>query len=236
MALAPLLSALTLVLSLGFAALVLRRWRAARKAHQLLWGLSLLLFALASALEVQGGLAGWDGAGYKAYFVVTAVMVGLMAAGTGHLLSRRLGMAFTAYVAVLAQALLIFAFFQPADAARLAAAGAQGEVPTRVLGGVGLLHAMLDVPAALLLIGGAWKGWQATKAPHTLLIAAGAVAFTGIHSLASGAQTGAVALSAADVFSAGSLVGLVLLFAGYVKSREAPPRAPGGPEEVAAVG
>lgn len=238
MALAPLLSALTLLLSVAFAALVLRRWRAARKAHQLLWGVALALFAVASALEVQGGLAGWGAMGYKVYFVVTAVMVGLMAAGTGHLLSRHLGMAFTAYVVVLAQALLLFSFFQPADAARLAAASAQGEVPTRVLGGVGLLHALLDIPAALLLIGGALKGWQATRAPHTLLIAAGAIAFTGIHSLASGAQTGLVALGAADVFSAGSLAGLVLLFAGYVRSREAPRDAPESPgeEEVPAVG
>lgn len=236
MALAPLLSALTLALSLGFAALVLQRWRAARKAHQLLWGMALLLFALASALEVQGGLLGWGAAAYKGYFVVTAVMVGLMAAGTGHLLSRHLGNAFTAYVVVLAQALLLFAFFQAADAARLAEASAQGEVPTRVLGGVGLLHAMLDIPAALLLIGGALQGWRRTRSPHMLLIAAGAMAFTGIHSLASGAQTGAVAFSAADVFSAGSLVGLVLLFAGYVKSREAPRAAPPEPEEVAAPG
>lgn len=222
MALAPVLSALTLLLSLAFAALVLQRWRAARKEHQLLWGVALLLFAAASALEVQGALLGWGAGAYKAYFVVTATMVGLMAAGTGYLVSPSLGRGFVAYVAVLTQALLLFAFVWPADAARLAAAGAAGEVPTRVLGGVGLLHAMVDIPAALLLIGGALRGWERTRAPHTLLIAAGAVAFTGIHSLASGAQTGLVAVAAADLFSAGSLLGLVLLFAGYVKSREAP--------------
>lgn len=235
MALAPLLAAATLLLSGAFAALVLRRWREARRPHQLLWGAALLLFALASALEVLAGLQGWSAGAYRAYFVVTAVMVGLMAAGTGHLLSRPLGNAFLAYVAVLAQALLFFAFVNPADAARLAQASAQGEVPTRVLGGAGALHAMLDVPAALLLIGGALQGWRRTGAPHTLLIAAGAVAFTGIHSLASGAQTGLVALTAADVFTAGSLVGVVLLFAGYVKAREAPPPGP-ATEEVAAPG
>lgn len=234
MALAPALSGATLALSLAFAGLVLARWRAARKRHQLFWGAALLLFAAASALEVLGGLAGWDAGAYKAYFVVTAVMVGLMAAGTGELLSRHVGSGFAAYVAVLAQALVVFTFFSPADAARLAQASAANEVPTRIVGGVGLLHAMLDIPAALLLVGGALLGWQRTRAPHTLLIAAGALAFTVIHSLASGAQTGLVALSGADFFSAGSLVGVVLLFAGYVKSREAPRPSSQGPEAVAA--
>lgn len=222
MALAPLLSAATLLLSLAFAVLVLARWRDARKAHQLLWGLSLLLFALASGLEVQGGLQGWDATGYKVYFIVTAVMVGLMAAGTGFLVSPNVGRGFTAYVVVVGQAMAWFLLVSPADAARLAAASANGEVPTRVFGGLGALHAMIDIPAALLLIGGALQGWRRTRAPALLLIAAGAIAFTGIHSLASGAQTGAVALSAADVFSAGSLVGVLLLFAGYIKGREAP--------------
>jgi hypothetical protein len=232
-ALAPWLSAATLLASLAFAAVVLRRWRAAHKSHQLLWGAALLLFALASALEVQGALQGWGALGYKAYFILTAVMVGLMAAGTAFLLSPHLGRGFTAFVAVVAEAMALFLLVSPADAARLAEASAAGDVPTRVLGGLGTLHAMVDIPAALLLIGGALQGWRRTRSPGMLLIAAGAVAFTGIHSLASGAQTGLVAVSGADLFSAGSLVGVLLLFAGYARSREAP--RPAEPEASMAV-
>lgn len=234
-ALAPLLSGLTLALSLAFAAMVLQRWRLARRPHQALWGLALLLFAVASGLEVVSFLHGWGGAAYKAYFVLTATMVGLMAAGTGFLVGPGWGRGFAAYVAVLTQAMLVLAFVTPADAARLAQAGAAGEVPTRVLGGVGILHAAVDIPAALLLIGGALRTWARTRAPFALLLAAGALAFTGIHSLASGAQTGALAVGAAEVFTAGSLVGLLLLFAGYLASTRAPPPSP-GPEEAMPAG
>ncbi|HEV8360102.1 MAG TPA: hypothetical protein VGR28_06580 [Candidatus Thermoplasmatota archaeon] len=236
MALAAALSSATLLLSAVFAALVLRRWRDARRPHQLLWGVALMLFAAASALEVQAALQGWTEAGYKAYFVTTAVMVGWMAAGTGFLLSRGLGRGFAAFVLVVGEAMLLLLLFTPADAARLAAANAAGEVPTRVFPGLALLHPLVDVPAALLLIASPLLAWRRTRAPHTLLIAAGALAFTVIHSLASGAQTGAVALSGADLFSAGSLVGLVLLFAGYAKSREAPPPAASDPAAVVALG
>lgn len=228
MALASALSAATLLLSLAFSGLVLGRWRAGRKPHQLLWGTALALFAAASALELAAAGLGWSGALYRAYFVVTAVMVGLMAAGTGFLLSPRLGAAFGAFVAVMAQALVFFAAVAGVDPARLAAANAQGEVPTRVLANVGFLHAMVDVPASLLLIGGALLGWRRTREPGMLLIAAGALAFTGIHSLASGAQTGALSESGADVFGTGTLLGVVLLFAGYVRSREAPRAQQGG--------
>lgn len=232
--LAPWLSGLTLLASTAFAALVTRRWLGGRRRHQLLWAASLALFAGASAMELLAALQGWSTALYKLYFVVTAVMVGLMAAGTGYLLSRNLGNAFTAYVAVVAQAMTLFVAFAPADAARLALAGREGLVPTRVLGGVGVLHALLDIPAAALLVGGALQSWRRTRAGPTLLIATGAAVFTGVHSLASGAQTGLLSLSGADLFSAGSLAGVLLLFAGYVKSREAP--QPGVAQAVPALG
>lgn len=235
MALAPVLSGVALALAAAFGGLVLARWRRGRRRHQLLWGLSLLLFAAASAMEVQGFTAGWGAALYRAYFVLTAVMVGLMAAGTGHLVSRRLGDSFAAYTVVLAQALLLIALLTPADAARLAEASGRGEVPTRVLAGAGPLHALVDVPAAALLVGAPLVGWRRTRAAHTLLIAAGAAVFTGVHTLASGAQTGVLSLSGADLFTAGSLAGLVLLFAGYARSRDAPARG-ATPQAVAALG
>lgn len=235
MALAPLLSGLTLALSLAFGAIVLARWVKARKPHQLLWGIALLLFGMASGLELQGELAGWTEGLYKLYFVTTALMVGLMAAGTGWLVSRSLGRGFAAFATVVAEGLLILSLLTPADAGAIAAANAAGELPTRVLGSVGLLHAFLDIPAALLLIVVPLQGWRRTGRAFTLLIAAGALVFTTVHTSASGAQTGALSLSTADVFTAGSLVGLVLLFAGYMLSREAPRPAPES-QGVAAVG
>ncbi|MCA1814516.1 MAG: hypothetical protein LC624_11300 [Halobacteriales archaeon] len=218
-----LLSGLTALLSVAFAGLVLSRWRRARAAHQLAWGIALACFALASLLEVEGALLGWGALAYKAYFVLTAVMVGCMAAGTALLLAPGLGRGFAAYVAVLAQALLVLAFLAPSDAARLALAAEQGEVPTRILSGVGILHALVDIPAALLLVGGAVVGWRRTGRAGTLLIGAGALVFTGVHSAASGAQSGLLALDSATLFEAGSLLGLVLMFGGYLASRASPP-------------
>lgn len=233
--LAAALSGITLLLSLAFAGLVLSLWAKRRKRHQALWAAALLLFALASAIEVQAYLGAWGAATYKAYFVITAVMVGLMAAGTGYLVSRRLGDVVAVYVFVLGFAMAVFVGFAAADAARLADASASGAVPTQVLGSVRLFHPLLDVPAALLLIAAPLLNWWRTRAAATLLIALGAVVFTVMHSLASGAQTGAVALTGAAVFSAGTLAGVVLLFAGYVKSREAP-RGEARPQAVATGG
>lgn len=225
--LAAALSALTLAASAAFAALVLARWRSGHRAHQLLWGAALALFALASLAEVVAALGAWSGGLYKAYFVVTAVMVGLMAAGTAHLVSKGLGGAFTAYTLVVGQAMALLVLVAGVDGAALASASAAGEVPTRALGAVGALHALVDVPAALLLVAAPLQQWRRTRRPHALLIALGAVVFTGVHSLASGAQTGLLSLSGAALFNAGSLVGLALLLAGYLMSREAPTASQG---------
>jgi hypothetical protein len=223
--LAAALSALTALLSVAFAGLVLARWRRARAAHQLAWGSALACFALASLLEVQGALLGWGEAAYKAYFVVTALMVGCMAAGTGLLVAPAVGRAFGAWVAVLAQALLVLVFVAPSDPQRLARAAQEGDVPTRILSGVGVLHALIDIPAALLLVLGALAGWRRTGRNGTLLIALGAAVFTGVHSAASGAQSGLLRLDSAALFGAGSLAGLVLMFAGYLATRAGAPRA-----------
>ena len=236
MALAPLLSAATMLLSLAFGALVLARWRAARKRHQLLWGASLLLFALASGLELLAALQGWGEAGYKLYFVATATMVALMASGTGHLVSRNLGGAFLAYLFIVSLWLSVFTLFAAADPARLAEANASGAVPTKVLGSIGFLHAMLDVPSALFLVVSPLLNWRATRAAYTLLIAAGALVFTAVHTLASGAQTGVLALDSATLFGAGTLTGLLLMFAGYLRSRETPQARREAAQAVAASG
>lgn len=225
MALLPaLLSMLTAVLSVAFAGLVLRRWRAARAPHQLAWGAALSCFAVASLLEVEAALLGWSVPAYQAYFVVTALMVGGMAVGTALLLAPGLGRGFAAYVAVLGQALLVLVFVAPSDAARLALAAQRGEVPTRILGGVGVLHALVDIPAALLLVLGALLGWRRTAQRGMLLIALGALVFTALHSLASGAQSGLLAVDNALLFGAGSLLGLVLMFGGYLATRAPAPR------------
>lgn len=222
-----LLSALTAALSVAFARLVLRRWRRARAAHQLAWGVALACFALASSLEARGALLGWGVLAYQAYFVLTALMVGCMATGTALLLAPGLGRGFAAYVAVLGQALLVLVFLAPTDAPRLADAARLGEVPTRILGGVGVLHALVDVPAALLLILGGVAGWRRTGQAGMLLIALGALVFTGLHSAASGAQSGALAWDSAAQFAAGSLLGLMLMFTGYVATRAPAPRDAG---------
>jgi hypothetical protein len=69
------------LVSLRLAALVLARYRAGRERAYLAWGMSLAMFAAASAALAWGAAAGWDDRAFRAYYLfgglLTAPLLGV---------------------------------------------------------------------------------------------------------------------------------------------------------------
>ncbi len=68
------------LVSLRLAALVLGRYRSGREPAFLAWGMSLAMFAAASAALAWGAAAGWDDRAFRAYYLfgglLTAALLG----------------------------------------------------------------------------------------------------------------------------------------------------------------
>src|SRR5229473_1402205 len=83
----PGLAFATVALATVFAQTMLVRYTANRRPHQLAWTLALALFTLASTALVVGVTTGWDGATFRAFFLLGAVLsVPWLALGTVFLL------------------------------------------------------------------------------------------------------------------------------------------------------
>jgi hypothetical protein len=90
------MSALNVLLPLGssllsfvFAALVLDQWWQRRHGFQLVWGIGLVFYGIASGTEFGGGAFGWSEPLYRAWYLVGAFFVAAyLGAGTIYLLSK----------------------------------------------------------------------------------------------------------------------------------------------------
>jgi hypothetical protein len=98
MTISVLLPALTALLALVFAIALLDQWLERRRGFQLIWAIGMVFFAIASASEAFGALAGWNDPLYRTWYLTgaawTAAWLGL---GTAYLLGRtRYGFAYAA--------------------------------------------------------------------------------------------------------------------------------------------
>jgi divalent metal cation (Fe/Co/Zn/Cd) transporter len=75
---------------LVFSALVFAQWTRRRRAHQLSWGVGLLMYAVAAMMEAGSEFSGhWVPGVYRVYIVLAASLVGFLGLGTYQLLARR---------------------------------------------------------------------------------------------------------------------------------------------------
>lgn len=91
------------LVSLAFALSTLERWLARRRPHELVWTVSLLLFCAASATLLVGVATGWSAWSFRLFYLLGAILnVPYLALGTVYLLGgRRVGDRATAVVTVL---------------------------------------------------------------------------------------------------------------------------------------
>jgi hypothetical protein len=195
-----------------FAALVFRQYAARRKIFQLVWGIGLLLFTLASLFEfISELIEGWTVPLYRAYFFLHPTLVVVLGLGTVYLLAdKRWGHAFLIYILGILALLLAFTVTVPVDESAF--------VPGRVVGGAAMpdsvrnVSLLFTIPGAAALIVGALYSWYRTRWAYNLLIAAGA----GIMSLG-GTLT---RLGQAELLYIFLLVGITIMFVGFLRSLE----------------
>lgn len=173
-----------------FAADVTARARRTGAAHDVLWAAGLVGYALASALEARAQLAGWTVLRYRTYFALSPVLVGLLGAGTVHLVlddeRDETARAFSLLVVALLAVAGLGQLAVPLDRFTLVA----GPSATRPLAAWGadlgaravpfphparLAFLLVNVLGGLALVGGAaWSGWR-DRDRAVLAIGAGAL-------------------------------------------------------------
>ena len=192
-----------------FAFLVFRQWTVRRKEYQLAWTLGLSLFAIAAFTQFLAEAYGWSVGVYRIYYFVAAPLVAVLGVGSAFLASRRFGLAFSVYTAVLTAGFAWVVFTSPVNPAALQQSIPAGEGFAR---SVRIWTPLFTVPGSLALIGIALYSYWRTRLPFNLGIAAGAIVAAGSGSLAT--------LGLTWVLYLGELIGIALMFWGFLASRE----------------
>ncbi len=204
----------TTVLAIVFALFVLSQWVRKRKPYQLVWGIGLLMFALAAGAGLVARTSGVGEADYRVFYLFGAILnVAWLGLGTVYLLApRRAAHAALAAVALLSVVSALVVFSTPVD---VAAAGDTGrgfqDAPLpRVLAGIG------SGIGSLVLIGGAlWSALgfmrrrhQGRRALANVIIAAGVLI------VAAGGT--AAFTGAGGILETTNLAGIAVMFAGFL--------------------
>lgn len=92
------LPAATSILAFLFGIALFDQWRTRHRAYQLIWGLGMIFFGVASGCEALAAASGWNEALYRAWYLTGAVWTaGWLGLGTAFLLGRtRFGYTFAA--------------------------------------------------------------------------------------------------------------------------------------------
>jgi hypothetical protein len=225
------LAAAATLIALAFTFATAERWRAGRRHHELAWTLALLLFTGASAALWAGDALGWTPLTFRLFYLLGAIAnVPILAAGTIYLLfGTRAGDRYFAGAVLFATFAAGWVLAAPL-VAELPAEGLPhgkevfGAVP-RILAAVGS-----GVGATILLVGAVWSAVRLLRSgpgagrgpisPRLLALANGFIA-AGTLVLSAGGLLESV-LDASDAFAISLVVGVSLIFVGFLITN--PPR------------
>jgi len=245
------LAAAAALVALALAMSTYERWLGARRPHELAWTVSLAMFFVGAAALWFGAANGWDETTFRIFYLFGAVVnVPFLALGTVYLLGdRRRADRWTALVA-LASAFAAGVVLEAPMHARVPVdrlpQGSEvfGFLP-RVLAAVAS-----GVGATVVLAGAGWSAvrfWRGRRAPGPAgagrpavpaarLAGANVLIATGTLVLGAGGLFNSV-LDAMEAFAVTLLVGIALLFAGFLvatsgaRPRPVLDRPPAGPHE-----
>jgi hypothetical protein len=213
-----------------FAALLAKQYLQRRRSYQLLWAIALLMYAVASLAVAIGALSGWGRLSFEVYWVFGAVLnVPFLAAGELQLLIRN------RTVEVVIDVILVFLTAYAISVTRGAAYDAQAlaqQLPSgKHVFGAGTpahqLPQLISIPSYLVLVIGAlWSAWRMRGRPElkdrfigTLLIVLGATIIAGFGSAFA-------ALGDLAPFSVALLVGISVMFWGFLRASKTPTPTP----------
>ncbi|MFN2519764.1 MAG: hypothetical protein ABR525_01825 [Candidatus Limnocylindria bacterium] len=205
---------ITTLVAAVFALFVLSQWARKRKPYQLVWGIGLLMFALAAGAGLVARTSGVGEADYRIFYLFGAILnVAWLGLGTVYLLApRRAAHAALTAVTLLSVVSALVVFSTPVD---VAAAGDTGrgfqDAPLpRVLAGIG------SGIGSLVLIGGAlWSAWRFMRRRHQGRRAlANVIIAAGVLVVAAGGT--AAFTGAGGILETTNLVGIAVMFAGFL--------------------
>lgn len=200
------------VLSLAallLAVFVLRRWKGPATRAYLLWGIGLLLVCATTFEEAVIYAGVWSQPLIQSYFVMVAVLVGILSLGSAELaLKGRWRTAWYGYIGTVSFGMIVAGFLLPVgpSVTILTSGVVTGNPPLPTL----VLSSLLTIPGSLMLSGAAVYGIVKNRSWQLLYIVAGVVLI-------------AIAGSLYAFFSFQvtlyytEFVGFVLLFFGFVK-------------------
>jgi hypothetical protein len=218
----PLAAALVAVL---FAVALVRRYAARRQSYEVIWALALMMYAAASLAVAFGVANGWTAGEFRIYWALGAVLnVPFLAQGELDLLIRARAVRWALYVLLAFIAAYTMAVVRTAE---IHTAALAQDLPSgkEVFGDGRAAHRLpqvVAIPAYLVLVGGTlWSAWRMRGRPElrdrfwgTLLIAFGATIIAGFGSAFA-------ALGHLAPFSISLLVGIVVMFLGFLRATRA---------------
>jgi hypothetical protein len=220
--------ALAALVALVFAGALGRQFLERRRSYQAFWAVAMLMYAVASATVALGTLNGWTAGEFRIYWALGAVLnVPFLAQGEIDLLFRNRAVRWVTYVLLAFVTAFTIAVVRTAETSP---AALQQDLPSgkEVFGDGTAAHRLpqlISIPAYLVLVlGAAWSAWRMRGRPElrdrfagTLLIALGATVIAGF-----GSAFAALGLLLA--FSIALLVGISIMFGGFLRASR-PPRA-----------
>lgn len=216
---------LTTSVTLIFAASVFIQYAQRRKTHQLVWAVSLVIYGLATASEVAAGIWGWNDFVYKSWYLFGAIWgVSYLGMGTLYLLAPHkyahalMGLLLLASVYALYKVVMA-----PVD---LTAALSSGFISGQgIPADIRSLTPFFNAEGTLILIGGAvYSSWVFLRKRILLYrVYANVLITVGILIVAAGGTLSRFGVH--DLLYVFELVGITIVFFGFLKSRE-PAHAP----------
>lgn len=208
-----LLFGLAALLSAAFGIHMVLRYQSRRAPFYLWWSISFLLYAAAFLMESLTAAHNWQHVWeYQVYIVASAGLVGAMSVGTTYLAfpGSKWARGYAMYFAVTEIALILLTMRVPPTLSgtwQQLNAGQHG-----IVGATQAVYILLSaVGGPIVVLGSLWSWWK-TRRYYTLLIAAGALVPSLAGTLASQGSTTAI-------FPLMNVVGLILIFLGYVYSK-----------------
>lgn len=216
----PLLSSL---ISFVFAFFVFKRYAERKGAHLLLWGIGTIFYGIGGFCEFYYGAFGWNALIFRLWYLFGAILVAAwLGQGTVYLLAKAKWAHSLMIVLALASLFAVYKVFtaQLDPALMIASAHTGSELSGHAIltGGVRILTPFFNIYGTLALVGGAAYSafifWRKRVLLHrtigNILIAVGAMlpAFGGVFSR----------LQFPGVLYLGEFLGIILLFAGFIRA------------------
>jgi len=224
------LAAAATLIAVAFGLSTFDRWLRRRRPHELAWTISLALFALGGLSLWWAEAHGWGTATFRLFFLTGAVLnVPWLGLGTVYLLAGELwGNRIRTWLIALSGLATGVVLFAPTKIAATGPDLPQGSqvfgVGPRVLAAVGS-----GVPALLIIVGALWSAWQVARHRPPVLVGNAQRAVSSAKRLAAGnvlIAAGTLVLSASGTlagrlgkdraFAITLLVGITVLFAGFL--------------------